>query len=394
MNSTPSGERIHIGIFGKRNAGKSSIINAVTNQNTAIVSEIKGTTTDPVAKAMELLPIGPVVITDTPGIDDNGSLGELRMQRAYRTLNKTDLALLVVDSTIGMTDEDYRLEEKIKQKNIPYIIVMNKCDLSSADIYADNTISVSAHSGHNINSLREMMAKKAVKEENPRRLIGDLVSPNDIVMLVVPIDESAPKGRLILPQQQTIRDLLESEAICVVVKDTELECALEKITPSLVVTDSQAFAFVDKLVPGSIPLTSFSILFARYKGELQTLTSGASALEQLSDGDTVLISEGCTHHRQCNDIGTVKLPRLIEKYTNKKIRFEFSSGTDFPDDLSPYRLIIHCGGCMLNPREIKYRLACAEDAHVPFTNYGMAIAYANGILKRSIAVFPDMRPDI
>lgn len=390
MNNTPSSERLHIGIFGRRNAGKSSIINAITNQNIAIVSDIKGTTTDPVTKSMELLPIGPVLIIDTPGIDDTGKLGELRVKKAYQTLNKTDIALLIVDSTQGMQNDDYNILTKIKAKNIPYIIVMNKCDISKPNISDKNTICVSTISGYNIDALRNLIAKQIPLNQNPRKLVGDLVSPLDVVMLVVPIDESAPKGRLILPQQQTIRDLLESAAISVVVKDSELGSALKKITPSLVITDSQAFGYVSKIVPNNIPLTSFSILFARYKGELETVVKGVTMLDKLTDGDTILISEGCTHHKQCNDIGSVKLPTLIGKYTGKNINFEFTGGTEFPDNLIKYKMVIHCGGCMLNSHEMKYRLSCAKDVNMPFTNYGIAIAYMNGILKRSTRIFPDI----
>lgn len=390
MNNTPSSERLHIGIFGRRNAGKSSIINAITNQNIAIVSDIKGTTTDPVTKSMELLPIGPVVIIDTPGIDDTGKLGELRVKKAYQALNKTDIALLIVDSTQGMQNDDYNILTKIKAKNIPYIIVMNKCDISKPNTSDENTICVSTISEYNIDALRNLIAKQIPLNQNPRKLISDLVSPLDVVMLVVPIDESAPKGRLILPQQQTIRDLLESEAISVVVKDSELGSALKKITPSLVITDSQAFGYVSKIVPNNILLTSFSILFARYKGELETVVKGVTMLDKLTDGDTILISEGCTHHKQCNDIGSVKLPTLIGKYTGKNINFEFTGGTEFPDNLTKYKMVIHCGGCMLNSREMKYRISCAKDISMPFTNYGIAIAYMNGILKRSTRIFPDI----
>lgn len=390
MNTTPSSERLHIGIFGRRNAGKSSIINAITNQNIAIVSDIKGTTTDPVIKAMEFFPLGPAVIIDTPGIDDEGELGALRINKAYQALNKTDIALIVVDSTQGMQQADYDILKKIQLKNIPYIIVMNKCDLTSINTSNENTIYVSAVSGYNIEELRNLIAKQIPAHKNNNKLIGDLISPLDTVMLVVPIDESAPKGRLILPQQQTIRDLLEHGAISVVVKDTEFEDALKKITPSLVITDSQVFGYVSKIIPDNIPLTSFSILFARYKGELETAVQGVITLDNLFDGDTILISEGCTHHRQCNDIGSVKLPNMIKTYTKKNINFEFTDGTEFPDNLSKYKLVIHCGGCMLPPREMKYRISCAKDVNIPFTNYGIAIAYMNGILKRSTKIFPNI----
>ena len=392
LNSTPASERIHIGIFGKRNAGKSSIINAITGQNLAIVSDVKGTTTDPVLKAMELLPLGPVVMIDTPGLDDEGELGKLRIQKAYQMLNKTDLAILVVDSSLGMTKEDMDILERIQAKEIPYLIVMNKCDLLEDLIGLPEAIYVSAKDGKNIHELKEKIAEKAKREENERKIVGDLLKPLDFVVLVVPIDSSAPKGRLILPQQQTIRDILDSNAVSIVVKDTELEETLKKMAqpPALVITDSQAFAQVSKMVPREIPLTSFSILFARYKGDLQTVAEGAYAIEALEDGDTILISEGCTHHRQCEDIGTVKLPRLIKKHTGKDVHFEFTSGTEFPLDLSKYKMIIHCGACMLNEREMKYRLKCAQDAGIPMTNYGIAIAHMTGILKRSIEPFADI----
>ena len=393
LNSTPASERIHIGIFGKRNAGKSSIINAITGQNLAIVSDVKGTTTDPVLKAMELLPLGPVVMIDTPGLDDEGELGKLRIQKAYQMLNKTDLAILVVDSSLGMTKEDMDILERIQAKEIPYLIVMNKCDLLEDLIGLPEAIYVSAKDGKNIHELKEKIAEKAKREENERKIVGDLLKPLDFVVLVVPIDSSAPKGRLILPQQQTIRDILDSNAVSIVVKDTELEETLKKMAqpPALVITDSQAFAQVSKMVPREIPLTSFSILFARYKGDLQTVAKGAYAIDALEDGDTILISEGCTHHRQCEDIGTVKLPRLIKKHTGKDVHFEFTSGTEFPLDLSKYKMIIHCGACMLNEREMKYRLKCAQDAGIPMTNYGIAIAYMTGILKRSIEPFADIQ---
>ncbi len=405
MNNTPSAERVHIGIFGKRNAGKSSVINALTGQNLAIVSDIKGTTTDPVLKAMELLPLGPVVMIDTPGLDDEGGLGTLRIQKAYQILNKTDIALLIIDGTVGMTKEDGVILERIKSRNIPYTVVLNKADLvsenkgsSKSDIQnslnnfgvdKEHYIWVSAEDGSNIYELKEIIAHLVPSDDSSRRIVGDLVSPLDFVVLVVPIDKAAPKGRLILPQQQTIRDLLETGASSIVVRDTELSDTLKKLgcPPSLVITDSQAFKQVAAIVPETIPLTSFSILFARYKGNLEMLVNGARYLEKLQDDDTVLISEGCTHHRQCDDIGTVKLPRWIQKYTGRDLNFEFTSGTEFPLELEKYRLIIHCGGCTLNEREMKYRLKCAQDAEVPMTNYGTAIAYMNGILDRSLEIF-------
>ena len=390
LNSTPSADRVHIGIFGRRNAGKSSIINAITGQNLAIVSDTKGTTTDPVLKAMELLPLGPVVLIDTPGLDDEGALGKLRIEKAYQVLNKTDIALLVVDSSVGMTEEDEKILAKIRDKNIPYLVVYNKCDiLPKMNSTTDYAISVSASAGTHIHELKERIAALAPQSTDSPPIVRDLLKPNDFVILVVPIDASAPKGRLILPQQQTIRDILEAGAISIVVKDSELKETLTALgkNPALVITDSQAFKEVSKVVPESIPLTSFSILFARHKGDLDTVANGAHAIEKLKDGDRILISEGCTHHRQCEDIGTVKIPRLLTKYTGKDLHFSFTSGVEFPSDLSKYQLIIHCGGCTLNEREMKYRLRCAKDQEVPITNYGTAIAHMNGILKRSLKPF-------
>lgn len=390
LNNTPSAERVHIGIFGKRNAGKSSIINAITGQNLAIVSEVKGTTTDPVLKSMELLPLGPVVIIDTPGLDDEGELGILRIQKAYQMLNKTDVAILVIDGNVGKTKEDEKILERIQEKKIPYLIVMNKMDLGAKQMEtSEDTIYVSAKTGENIQVLKELIAKRAQKEATDRTIVGDLLSPMDFVVLVVPIDSAAPKGRLILPQQQTIRDILDHDAIAIVVKDTELKETMEQLGAKvkLVITDSQAFGKVEKNVPKEIPLTSFSILFARYKGNLKNVVNGARKLDELQDGDRILISEGCTHHRQCDDIGTVKLPRWIREYTGKELNFEWTSGTEFPVDLSKYSLLIHCGACMLNEREMKYRLQCARDQGVPMTNYGIAIAHVKGILARSIALF-------
>lgn len=390
LNNTPSAERIHIGIFGKRNAGKSSVINAITGQNLAIVSEIKGTTTDPVLKAMELLPLGPVVMIDTPGLDDEGELGALRIQKAYQILNKTDIAVLVVDSSVGITKEDEDILARIKDKKIPYVIAMNKADLISPLAESSkNTIYISTVTNKNIYELKELIACQAPKEDTTKRIVGDLLEPLDFVVLVIPIDSSAPKGRLILPQQQTIRDILDSGATAIAVKDTELPETLASLgkKPKLVITDSQAFKRVSADTPVDIPLTSFSILFARYKGNLKTVVNGARALDSLENGDTILISEGCTHHRQCEDIGTVKIPKLLKKHTGKELNFEFTSGTEFPTDLSKYKVIIHCGGCTLNEREMKYRLKCAEDAGIPMTNYGIAIAHMNGILERSVEMF-------
>lgn len=396
LNQTPSAERIHIGFFGKRNAGKSSLINAITGQSLAIVSDVKGTTTDPVLKSMELLPLGPVVLIDTPGLDDEGELGALRIQKACQMLSKTDIAVLVVDGSIGMTAEDQQILNRIQKKAIPYLIVYNKFDLGS-DILSDTQpeqrkIAVSAKNGYQITELKERIAGLLPKEQSDKKIVGDLLVPLDFVVLVIPIDSAAPKGRLILPQQQTIRDILDAGAVSIVVKDTELKDTLAKlpVKPKLVITDSQAFGKVAKEVPQDILLTSFSILFARYKGNLAAVASGAKMLDQLQDGDTVLICEGCTHHRQCDDIGSVKLPRWILEHTKKDIHFSFTSGTEFPDDLSGYRLIIHCGGCMLNEREMKYRMRCAKDQSVPMTNYGTAIAHMKGILERSLEPFSNM----
>ena len=388
LNSTPSAERLHIGIFGKRNAGKSSLINAITGQSLAIVSDIKGTTTDPVSKAMELLPLGPVVIIDTPGLDDVGVLGQMRISKTYQVLNKTDIALLVIDGSIGMSKEDEALLEVVKEKKIPYLIVVNKIDEMREEMEeSKERIYVSATSKLNIEELKERIGNLIPKEEKKRPLVADLLKPLDFVILVVPIDASAPKGRLILPQQQTIRDIIEAGAVSIVVKDTELKETLEKLgqKPRLVITDSQAFSEVAKQTPDDVPLTSFSILFARYKGDLWEAVKGARAIENLKDGDTILMAEGCTHHRQCEDIGTVKIPNWIRNYTKgKDIRIETCSGTEFPSDLSKYQLIVHCGGCTLNEREMKYRIRCAVDQGIPITNYGIFIAYMKGILERSI----------
>lgn len=400
LNTTPASERVHIGIFGKRNAGKSSLINAITGQNLAIVSETKGTTTDPVYKAMELLPLGPVMIIDTPGIDDEGALGSLRIQKAYQVLNKTDIALLVIDAAIGPSAEDLRLIERINAKKIPLLVVINKCETIDASrkaayqaLLTDNQpLFVSVKENLNIFELKETIAKTAPVEENKARIIADLLLPSDFVVLVVPIDSAAPKGRLILPQQQTIRDILETDAVAIVVKENELATTLQNLgrRPKLVITDSQVFKKVAAETPAEILLTSFSILFARYKGNLQTAVQGVTALDSLEDGDKILIGEGCTHHRQCDDIGTVKLPRWIKEYTGKNPEFIFTSGTEFPLDLSPYKMIIHCGACMLNEREMQYRIKCAVDQNIPITNYGITIAYINGILKRTVEPFPQI----
>ena len=392
LNNTPLSERIHIGIFGRRNAGKSSVINVMTGQNLAIVSDVAGTTTDPVQKAMELLPLGPVVMIDTPGLDDVGELGKMRVEKAYQVLQKTDIAVIVIDASVGETAEDAAILAEIQKRSIPYIIVKNKADLTQKQD-GENEIFVSAKTGENISVLKERIAALAPKGEKERRIIGDLLEPNDFVMLVVPIDSAAPKGRLILPQQQTIRDILEAGALSVAVRDTELSAALKKLgrDPDLVITDSQSFSEVAAVVPDHVLLTSFSVLMARYKGFLETAASGVKAVDRLQDGDRVLISEGCTHHRQCNDIGTVKIPAWIKNYTGKNVIIETSSGRSFPEDLSGYRLVIHCGGCMLNEREVRYRMKCAGDAGVPFTNYGMVIAQMKGILERSLEIFQKAR---
>ena len=390
LNSTPVSERVHIGFFGRRNAGKSSVVNAVTNQQISVVSDVKGTTTDPVTKTMELLPMGPVVIIDTPGFDDEGALGEQRVKRTKEVLNRVDVAVLIVDSTAGKTAADNELVGIFKSKQIPYVIAYNKCDLT--DKRFDDGLAVSATENININRLKETIARLG-KTENSRVICSDLVSVGDLVVLVIPIDTAAPKGRLILPQQQTIRDILDSGASALVVRDTELEALLGTVgaKPKLVITDSQVFNKVKDIVPETIPLTSFSILMARYKGFLETAVKGAAAIDNLNDGDKVLIAEGCTHHRQCDDIGTVKIPRWLKARTQKDIIIETASGKGFPDDLSPYKLIIHCGGCMLNEKEVSYRRKFAEDSGVPFTNYGTAIAYMQGILKRTLSVFPDLQ---
>ncbi len=391
LNDTPQSERIHIGFFGRRNAGKSSVVNAVTNQQISVVSDVKGTTTDPVTKAMELLPLGPVVIIDTPGFDDEGALGEMRVKRTKQVLNRVDVAVLVVDGTVGKTGADNELIEIFTDKKIPYIVAYNKSDISEQTDCPDG-VAVSALDGTNIGLLKEKIAHLTKTGDTKKKICGDLVSEGDFVVLVVPIDSAAPKGRLILPQQQTIRDVLESGATAIVVRDTELKSTLENLgkKPKLVITDSQAFESVSKDVPEDIYLTSFSILLARYKGFLKSAVEGATAIDRLKDGDRVLISEGCTHHRQCDDIGTVKLPRWLKNYTGKELVFETSSGKGFPDDLSPYSLVLHCGGCMLNEREVQYRRKFAEDSEVPFTNYGTAIAYMQGILKRSLQIIPDI----
>lgn len=393
MNTTPAGNRIHIGFFGRRNAGKSSVVNAVTGQELSVVSDVKGTTTDPVTKAMELLPMGPVLIIDTPGFDDEGSLGELRVRKTKQILNKTDVAILVVDATEGLSSVDEELIRIFKEKKLNYIIVYNKCDLIDVKTMIklsseENAVLVSATDRKNIDQLKEKISLMAdVGEE--RFLVRDLVKAKDIVVLVTPIDASAPKGRLILPQQQVIRDLLEADAVTVVIKENEVADTLAMLgkKPKMVITDSQAFKVVAESTPKDIPLTSFSILMARYKGFLDTAVNGAMSIDMLEEGDKILISEGCTHHRQCEDIGTVKLPRWLEAYTGKKFSYEFTSGGTFPEDLSPYKVIIHCGGCTLTERELTYRMKCAVDQGVPFTNYGTVVALTQGILARSVEMF-------
>ena len=423
-------QTVYISVFfGRRNAGKSSIVNKVTGQELAVVSDVKGTTTDPVSKAMELLPMGPVVIIDTPGIDDEGHLGELRVRKAKQVLNRVDVAVLVVDATVGKTSVDEELIHIFKEKEIPYLVVYNKADLLKTKdgnrLSSDNNLNRNTHAGavkessvsqkqdhenqnteksiyasaatgQNIYELKEKIASLAVTDELKLRLVGDLLEPSDFAILVVPIDKAAPKGRLILPQQQTIRDVLEAGAAAIVIKEDELSNTLETLgkKPKLVITDSQVFARVSEETPEDIWLTSFSILFARFKGNLKTAAAGAAALDRLKDGDKILISEGCTHHRQCDDIGTVKLPRWIRNYTGKKLEFEYSSGRDFPEDVTKYSLIVHCGGCMLNEREMRYRQKCALDQEIPITNYGIAIAYMQGILKRCVEMFPDVRKEL
>lgn len=412
MNETPSGERVHIGFFGRRNAGKSSVVNAVTGQDLAVVSDVRGTTTDPVKKAMELLPLGPVVIIDTPGFDDEGGLGELRVQRTRKILEKTDIAVLVVDTTEGFRKCDAELADLFRERSIPFLIALNKSDIpeDSEDHNVDEEslgllqsiakgcqgmIHVSALSGEGIDELKNRMAAlKPQKEEG--RLVADKISAGDLIVLVVPIDKAAPKGRLILPQQQAIRDILDAGASALVVQDTELADTLGKLAvkPALVITDSQVFGKVDKIVPADVPLTSFSILMARYKGLLNEAVKGVTAITKLRDGDRVLIAEGCTHHRQCGDIGTVKIPKWLTDFTGRDLVFETASGTGYPDDLTPYALVVHCGGCMLNEREVGHRVAMTARQGVPITNYGIMIAYVHGILKRSLGIFPELADKI
>ncbi len=389
LNDTPASSRLHIGFFGRRNAGKSSVVNAVTGQDLAVVSDTKGTTTDPVLKSMELLPLGPVVIIDTPGYDDEGALGTLRVKKTRQILNKTDIAVLVVDGQEGRGSCEEELLSLFQEKEIPHLVVYNKSDL--VEETAEDVLYVSAKDQSGIRELKERLGGLAPKEGTVR-LVADLIKPKDFVVLVTPIDSAAPKGRMILPQQQAIRDVIDAGAVAVVVKESELKETLETLgkRPALVVTDSQAFGRVSQETPGEILLTSFSILMARYKGILDYAVPGAATIGRLQDGDRILIAEGCTHHRQCEDIGTVKLPGWLRAYTGKELVFDFCSGTEFPDDLSPYAMVLHCGGCMLNEREVRYRMKCAFDQNVPMTNYGVSIAHIHGILKRSVAMFPHL----
>ena len=397
LNEAVSAERVHIGFFGMRNAGKSSLVNAITGQELSLVSDVKGTTTDPVRKAMELLPLGPVVIIDTPGLDDEGELGAMRVRKAKQVLNYADIAVLVIDATVGANALDKELIALFEEKKIPYVVAYNKADLNGEERELDaHGIYVSAKSGKNIEELKEKIAALMKDAENGRRIVSDVISKGDVIVLVVPIDKAAPKGRLILPQQQTIRDIIDAGACALVCRDEELKATLDSLKhpPKMVITDSQAFGRVSKIVPKDILLTSFSILFARYKGNLLEAVRGVAALDDLCDGDKILISEGCTHHRQCGDIGTVKLPAWIREYTKKDIAFEFTSGRDFPEDLSEYKLVIHCGGCMLTEREMQYRIREAQDREVPITNYGMVIAHTHGILKRSLEIFPSVLSEL
>lgn len=393
LNDTPSANRIHIGFFGCRNAGKSSAVNAITGQELAVVSDVLGTTTDPVQKAMELLPLGPVMIIDTPGFDDVGELGEKRIQKTKQILNRTDIAVLVVDAKKGFTATDKQLLALIQEKELPYLIIYNKSDLlEKIPKEEEHSIYISALEKIGIRECKEKLAHQIPTEDMTLQIVGDLLCPGDLAVLVIPIDSAAPKGRLILPQQQVIRDILEAGAAAVTVRNTELARTLQKLEGKvrMVITDSQAFEEVAAIVPKEIPLTSFSILMARFKGYLETAVKGIQAVDSLKDGDRILVSEGCTHHRQCEDIGTVKLPNWFLKYTGKDLKFEWSSGREFKEDLSPYAMVIHCGGCMLNEREVKYRMKCAVDQGIPFTNYGIAIAYMKGILQRSIEPIPNL----
>lgn len=393
LNSTPNAERVQIGFFGMRNAGKSSLMNALTGQDIAVVSPVKGTTTDPVKKAMELLPLGAVLLVDTPGLDDEGELGTLRMEKTQKILAQTDIAILVVDASVGLSPADETLLSLFQERRLPYILVWNKMDLLDTPVSCkEREICVSTQTGEGISQFKEMLGAYAEKREKQKYIVSDLLEKGDMVVLVIPIDESAPKGRLILPQQQTIRDILDAGCIAVSCQPETLAKTLDAMQekPKLVITDSQAFGQVSKILPAEIPLTSFSILFARYKGELASLVQSSAVLSRLEDGDNVLISEGCTHHRQCGDIGTVKIPKWLEDFSGKKLQYTFTSGNDFPKDLGKYTLIIHCGACMLNEKEMAYRMEIAKNCGVPMINYGAAIAQMHGILRRSLEIFPDM----
>lgn len=397
LNDVVSAERLHIGFFGMRNAGKSSLVNAVTGQSLAVVSDVKGTTTDPVKKAMELLPLGPVVIIDTPGLDDEGELGALRVKKAKQELAHTDIAVLVVDATVGLSKLDEELVSSFRQRKIPYVIVRNKADLLvERPVLEKESRYASSLTGEGIYELKETLGKFAETKKNPKVLVSDLLEKDDLLVLVIPIDESAPKGRIILPQQLVLRDILDHNAMAICCQDTEVSATLSALAkkPKLVITDSQVFAGVSRDVPLDVPLTSFSILMARYKGDLRTLVRGAAALSRLKDGDRVLISEGCTHHRQCNDIGTVKMPHWMEDFSGAKLSWDFTSGGEFPEDLSQYALVLHCGGCMLNEAEMKHRIEVATAAGVPIVNYGIAIAHMQGILRRSLLMFPDILKEL
>ena len=394
LTDTVSAERLHIGFFGLRNAGKSSVVNAVTGQDLAVVSDVKGTTTDPVKKAMELLPLGPVLVIDTPGLDDEGGLGALRVKKARRVLSQVDIAVLVVDALRGLTDLDRDLIRQFEERNLPYVTAYNKADLlTRRPPLPAGSLYVSAATGENIHAFKELLGTLSRQGQEEKKIVSDLLHPGDVVVLVVPIDSAAPKGRLILPQQLTIRDLLDAGCTVVATRETELAATLGRLQspPDLVITDSQVFGKVAKIVPGEVPLTSFSILFARYKGELAELVRGAARLSKLRDGDRVLICEGCTHHRQCGDIGTVKMPRWIREFSQAEVTFSFTSGGDFPEDLRDYALVVHCGGCMLNQKEMKHRIRTAADCDVPIVNYGVAIARIHGILHRSLEIFPQMQ---
>ncbi|MBQ9796535.1 MAG: [Clostridia bacterium] len=393
LNDVVSAERLHVGFFGLRNAGKSSLLNAVTGQSMSVVSDVKGTTTDPVKKAMELLPLGPVLMIDTPGLDDEGDLGQMRVEKARQILAQTDLAVLVLDAGIGMQDEDRTIVKELQERKIPYVIAYNKADrLLERPKLEGDALYVSAVSGEGIEQLKELLGTFAKKLQAPKYVVRDLLSVGDVVVLVTPIDESAPKGRLILPQQMVLREVLDAHAIAVVCQETELAKTMQKLgcKPRMVITDSQVFGKVAKNTPQDVPLTSFSILMARYKGDLKELVHGFTVLKSLKEGDRVLISEGCTHHRQCNDIGTVKMPKWIEDFSGVKPEYHFTSGGEFPSELIDYRVIVHCGGCMLNEAEMKHRIACAATAGVPIVNYGIAIAGMHGILARSLELFPDV----